>query len=222
MQQFPFTDIFIDLFEFAVHVTGDKLAHLQEHFWLYIQLCTMHRRCGRPVTRLRWNWANSNRWTKRSISGNCCILLFADIVVLMLHGLTNVKWYKMSMGLHMKCRYSCQILMQLEFSRQIFVKYWKIKFPECPSSGSRVVPCRRTARHVTKLIVAFRNVANVPTLWCTVRSVFKKTRRRLGTEMGRIILTVTDVVKIDWTGWIIKELRLQDSNTVAGRQRLPW
>jgi len=28
MQQFSF----IDLFEFALHVSGDKLAHLQEHF----------------------------------------------------------------------------------------------------------------------------------------------------------------------------------------------
>jgi len=28
MQQFPF----IDLFESALHVPGDKLAHLQEHF----------------------------------------------------------------------------------------------------------------------------------------------------------------------------------------------
>jgi len=32
MQQFPLTDLFIDLFEFAVHVSGDKLVHLQEHF----------------------------------------------------------------------------------------------------------------------------------------------------------------------------------------------
>jgi len=34
MQQFSF----IDLFESAVHVSGDKLAHVQEHFWLYVQL----------------------------------------------------------------------------------------------------------------------------------------------------------------------------------------
>jgi len=32
MQQFSFIDLFIDLFESAVHVSGDKLAHLQEHF----------------------------------------------------------------------------------------------------------------------------------------------------------------------------------------------
>ena len=31
-------DLFIDLFGSAPHVSGDKLAHLQEHFSLYIQL----------------------------------------------------------------------------------------------------------------------------------------------------------------------------------------
>ena len=38
MQQFPFIDLFIDLFVSALHFSGDKLAHLQEHFSLYIQL----------------------------------------------------------------------------------------------------------------------------------------------------------------------------------------
>jgi len=32
MQRFSFTDLFIDLFNSALHVSGDKLAHLQEHF----------------------------------------------------------------------------------------------------------------------------------------------------------------------------------------------
>jgi len=32
MQQFSFIDLFIDLFESALHISGDKLAHLQEHF----------------------------------------------------------------------------------------------------------------------------------------------------------------------------------------------
>jgi len=37
-----FIDLFIDLFEPAVHVSGDKRAHLQEHFSLYKALvqCT--------------------------------------------------------------------------------------------------------------------------------------------------------------------------------------
>jgi len=48
MQQIPL----IDLFEFALHVSGDKLAHLQEHFLTehIYSFGTMHRCCCRPVT----------------------------------------------------------------------------------------------------------------------------------------------------------------------------
>jgi hypothetical protein len=41
-------------------------------------------------------------------------------------------------------RYSCQILMKLEFYRQVFEKYTNIKFHDHPFSGSRVVPRERT------------------------------------------------------------------------------
>ena len=44
-------------------------------------------------------------------------------------------------------RYSRQMLMKLEFSRQIFERFSNIKFRQNPSSGSRVVPCWRTDRH---------------------------------------------------------------------------
>ena len=59
--------------------------------------------------------------------------------------------------------FTCQILMKLWFSRQIFEKYTNIKFHENPSSGSRV-PSGRTdgQTNMTKLIVAFRNLANAP------------------------------------------------------------
>jgi len=54
MQQIPYVDLFIGLFESALHVLGDKLAHLQEYFLtVYIAFGTMHRYCCRPVTRLR-------------------------------------------------------------------------------------------------------------------------------------------------------------------------
>ena len=44
-------------------------------------------------------------------------------------------------------RGSGQIVMGLEFSRQVFQKCKHIKFNEKPSRGSRVVPCGRTDRH---------------------------------------------------------------------------
>jgi hypothetical protein len=66
-------------------------------------------------------------------------------------------------------RYFCQSLMKNEFSRQIFEKYWNIKFHENPSSESRLVPCGRT--DMTKLIVAFRNFANAPKNSSSVRLI---------------------------------------------------
>jgi len=50
--------------------------------------------------------------------------------------------------------------MKFEFSRQNFEKSSNIKFRENPSSGSRVVLCKRT--DITKLIDAFRSFANAP------------------------------------------------------------
>ena len=56
--------------------------------------------------------------------------------------------------------------MEFEFYLEIFEKCSDIKFHEKPSSGNRVVPCRRrdggTDRLtvMTKLLVAFINFAN--------------------------------------------------------------
>jgi hypothetical protein len=47
--------------------------------------------------------------------------------------------YQTSSGLHVQyCCYSCQILMKLEFSRQIFKKYWNIKFHEIHSVAAEL------------------------------------------------------------------------------------
>jgi len=43
-----------------------------------------------------------------------------------------------------RTRYSGQISMKFEFSRQIFDKSSNIKFHEYPSTGSWIVPCRGT------------------------------------------------------------------------------
>jgi len=61
-------------------------------------------------------------------------------------------------------RFSCPILMELEFSRQFFEKCSNIKFHENPSIESRVVPCVLTEGRtdMTKLIVVFRNFSNAP------------------------------------------------------------
>ena len=67
-------------------------------------------------------------------------------------------------------RFSCHILMKLEFSRQILEKYTDIKFHKKirPVGAELFHVDRCTDRwtdgqtHMTKLIVAFRNFAKAP------------------------------------------------------------
>ena len=55
-QQNATTFSFINLFNSAHHVSGDKFAHPQEYFLTaYTAFGTIHRHCCRPVPRLRWN-----------------------------------------------------------------------------------------------------------------------------------------------------------------------
>jgi hypothetical protein len=49
-------------------------------------------------------------------------------------------------GVHVKYRHSCQIVMKLESLWQSFKKYSNIKYHENPSSGSRVVALRQMDR----------------------------------------------------------------------------
>jgi len=67
--------------------------------------------------------------------------------------------------------YSCQVLIKLELSRQIFENYSNIKFHENSSTVSRVVPCGRIdGRTDMKLIVYFPTFAKAPKKWPDVRS----------------------------------------------------
>jgi hypothetical protein len=61
-------------------------------------------------------------------------------------------------------RYSCQILIELDFSHQIFEKYSNIKFHVNPFSWSRIAPCGRAEGQTdtTKLTVTFGNFVNAP------------------------------------------------------------
>jgi hypothetical protein len=58
--------------------------------------------------------------------------------------------------------------MILEFSRQIFEKFSKMKFYENPSNGSASCPTYADEQmDMTKVMVAFRNFANVPNTYMT-------------------------------------------------------
>ena len=69
---------------------------------------------------------------------------------------------------YVKCLYSSDALIKLEFCRHTFEKYSNIKFHENPSSGSRVVPCgRKDGRkdirtNMKKPIFVLRNLAHAP------------------------------------------------------------
>jgi hypothetical protein len=99
---------------------------------------------------------------KRSIANKICVPIlstnlsetFLSLRRIQRGIIINVQY----IGVRVKYRYSCQMVMKLEFSGQIFEMYWNIKSRENPPHGSRVVPCGRT--DMTKLIVAFRNFAN--------------------------------------------------------------
>jgi hypothetical protein len=54
--------------------------------------------------------------------------------------------------------------MKLEFSQQIFKKYWSVKFHENSSIGSQVVSWGQFDGHM-KLTVALCNFANTPKKW---------------------------------------------------------
>jgi hypothetical protein len=74
-----------------------------------------------------------------------------------LRKMKSVRYHKFTYIFIWSSHYSCQNLIKIEFSRQIFKKssYW---FHENPSRGSQVVIRRCT--NMTKLIVAFHNFVN--------------------------------------------------------------
>ena len=67
----------------------------------------------------------------------------------------------MYIGLHVKYRYCCRILMKRELSQQIFETYSNIKFNENPLVGAELFHADGRT-DMTNLIVAFRGFANVP------------------------------------------------------------
>jgi hypothetical protein len=69
MQQFSFIDLFIDLFETALHVSGYKLAHLQEHFLtVYTAFGTIHGYCCRSAVAQWLRCCATNRKVAGSIA----------------------------------------------------------------------------------------------------------------------------------------------------------
>jgi hypothetical protein len=77
---------------------------------------------------------------------------------------TRARYHKYISVFMQYTRYSCQILMIIEFSLQILEKLWNIKFHENPSTGNRIVLCGQIdwQTDITKVVVAFHNFAKAP------------------------------------------------------------
>jgi hypothetical protein len=96
------------------------------------------------------------------IGHKMCFDFFYIFVSNISHSRKNWARYDKKMCIYIRViRYSCQILMKLEFYRHNFEENSDIKFHENPSSGSRDVPCGQTDIQtvMTKPIVRFRNFA---------------------------------------------------------------
>ena len=79
-----------------------------------------------------------------------CVLIFPTKFFWNIsHSETNLARYdqKCVLVFMQSTRYSCQILMKLEFSRKIFEKYPNKKIYENSSNGIRDVPCEETDGH---------------------------------------------------------------------------
>jgi hypothetical protein len=90
------------------------------------------------------------RFSKTVVEYKMCVLIFStNYVWNIFHSKKNWGRYdrKCILVFMWNARYSCQILMKIEFCRQIFAKYSYMKFHENPSSGSRVVPRGQRERH---------------------------------------------------------------------------
>jgi hypothetical protein len=92
-----------------------------------------------------------------------CVLIFSKTFVWNIsHSKKNSARYyhKCTQVFMSSTRYSCQISVKRDFSRQTSEKCLNVKFHETPFSGSGVVLCGRT--DMTKAIVAFHSFANAP------------------------------------------------------------
>jgi hypothetical protein len=67
----------------------------------------------------------------------------------------RVRYHKCKYIFMLRTRYSCQILITLDFSIQIFERFSNIKLHENPPRGSRVVPCNSVK--ALKIYDAYKN-----------------------------------------------------------------
>ena len=84
----------------------------------------------------------TNYWAQ-----NVCLVILYSSVWSTFHAKKDWAWHDQKyVSLHIQYRYYCQILIKLEFSRQIFEKYTNIKFHENPSGVEQSCSTRTDGR----------------------------------------------------------------------------
>jgi hypothetical protein len=130
--------------ETALHVSGGTSTHHQEGILLYLQhlvFVTPLLLSATIVEELEPVWVCCGWRT-------CVLIFFTAYFWNSSHSKKNWATYdqKCMLVFMWSSRYSCQISIKLDFSRQIFEKCSNTKFHENPYSWSRVVPCAQTWR----------------------------------------------------------------------------
>jgi hypothetical protein len=93
---------------------------------------------------------NGTIFWKKVTEHKMCIFVLSTTFETLSHSKKNSARYRHNVktSSYVGTGYSFRILITLEFSQQIFgKKNSNIKFHQNPSSGNRVVPCRKTAEH---------------------------------------------------------------------------
>jgi len=80
---------------------------------------------------------------KKVIEHKMCVLILSEIFLRSIKGDVIIK----CIGFHVKCLYSCQILMKLEFCRQILEKCSNMKFQKIRQPSCSVLTGGTTDRH---------------------------------------------------------------------------
>jgi len=111
-------------------------------------------------------------------------------------------------------RYSCQILMKLEFSTQIFEKISNTKFYENSSRASRVVPCGRTDRQrhdeaTSRFSQLCERAYQEPLTMCLHISTSYQPK-----ELLLFLRTVTLVIRLNFVPGNGSDSKTSDSGTV--------
>jgi hypothetical protein len=112
--------------------------------------------CGLPCSDIFFSTLSHRRQDcqkKKAVDHKMSVLIFStNLVWNFSHSKKNLARYDHTFILVFtwSARYSCQILMKLKFSRQIFEKYPNVIFHENNPSGNRVVPCGRTERRTDR------------------------------------------------------------------------